>query len=43
MPEMPEVESLVQFLRPRCVGEVIARVDLAAFREAGRGHQRQQL
>jgi formamidopyrimidine-DNA glycosylase len=31
MPEMPEVESLVQFLRPRCVGEVIARVDLAAF------------
>ena len=28
---MPEVESLVRFLRERCVGKTIARVDLAAF------------
>ncbi|HLT60876.1 MAG TPA: DNA-formamidopyrimidine glycosylase family protein [Microlunatus sp.] len=31
MPEMPEVESLVRFLRPACVGRVIARIDLVAF------------
>ncbi|MFC7619972.1 Fpg/Nei family DNA glycosylase [Microlunatus sp. GCM10028923] len=31
MPEMPEVESLVRFLRPVCVGRTIARVDLVAF------------
>ena len=31
MPEMPEVESLARFLTDRCVGRVIARVDLAAF------------
>ena len=28
---MPEVESLAQFLTERCVGHVIARIDLAAF------------
>jgi formamidopyrimidine-DNA glycosylase len=31
MPEMPEVESLAQFLTQRCVGRVIARVELVAF------------
>ncbi len=31
MPEMPEVESLARFLTDKCVGQVIARVDLAAF------------
>jgi len=31
MPEMPEVESLAQFLTERCVGRVIARVELLAF------------
>ncbi|WP_152360927.1 DNA-formamidopyrimidine glycosylase family protein [Microlunatus speluncae] len=31
MPEMPEVESLVRFLRPVCIGRVIAQVDLVAF------------
>jgi formamidopyrimidine-DNA glycosylase len=31
MPEMPEVESLAQFLSGRCVGRVIARVELVAF------------
>ncbi|GAB3765366.1 Fpg/Nei family DNA glycosylase [Microlunatus parietis] len=31
MPEMPEVESLVRFLRPVCIGRTIARVDLVAF------------
>ncbi|WP_091408442.1 Fpg/Nei family DNA glycosylase [Friedmanniella luteola] len=31
MPEMPEVESLAVFLRQRCVGRVIARVELTAF------------
>ena len=31
MPEMPEVESLARFLTERCVGHVIARIDLAAF------------
>jgi formamidopyrimidine-DNA glycosylase len=31
MPEMPEVESLAQFLTERCVGRVIARVELVAF------------
>src|SRR5690242_13382287 len=31
MPEMPEVESLARFLSEKCVGRVIARVDLAAF------------
>jgi formamidopyrimidine-DNA glycosylase len=31
MPEMPEVESLTRFLTEKCVGRVIARVDLAAF------------
>ncbi len=31
MPEMPEVESLAQFLREHCVGHAIARIDLAAF------------
>ena len=28
---MPEVESLVRFLRPACIGRVIAQVDLVAF------------
>ena len=28
---MPEVESLARFLTERCVGHVIARIDLAAF------------
>jgi formamidopyrimidine-DNA glycosylase len=28
---MPEVESLVRFLRERCIGRTVARVDLAAF------------
>jgi len=28
---MPEVESLARFLTERCVGRVIARIDLAAF------------
>ena len=28
---MPEVESLALFLTERCVGRVIARIDLAAF------------
>ena len=28
---MPEVESLARFLAAKCVGQVIARVDLAAF------------
>ncbi len=31
MPEMPEVESLAQFLRERCVGRAIARIELTAF------------
>jgi formamidopyrimidine-DNA glycosylase len=31
MPEMPEVESLAQFLTERCVGRVVARVELVAF------------
>ncbi|MFW6600403.1 Fpg/Nei family DNA glycosylase [Propionibacteriaceae bacterium Y2011] len=31
MPEMPEVESLRQFLTQRCVGHAIAQVDLAAI------------
>jgi formamidopyrimidine-DNA glycosylase len=31
MPEMPEVESLAQFLTQHCVGRVIARVELVAF------------
>ena len=31
MPEMPEVESLARFLTERCVGHVIARVELTAF------------
>ena len=31
MPEMPEVESLARFLTARCVGHVIARVELTAF------------
>src|SRR3954469_1976060 len=31
MPEMPEVESLAQFLTQRCVGRVIARVELTNF------------
>ena len=31
MPEMPEVESLANFLTDRCVGHSIARIDLAAF------------
>jgi len=31
MPEMPEVESLAQFLTQKCVGRVIARIDLVAF------------
>jgi formamidopyrimidine-DNA glycosylase len=31
MPEMPEVESLAHFLTERCVGRVIARVELVAF------------
>jgi formamidopyrimidine-DNA glycosylase len=31
MPEMPEVESLARFLTDKCVGHVIARIDLAAF------------
>jgi formamidopyrimidine-DNA glycosylase len=31
MPEMPEVESLARFLTQKCVGRVIARIDLVAF------------
>ena len=31
MPEMPEVESLAQFLTERCVGRAVARVELVAF------------
>ena len=31
MPEMPEVESLAQFLTSRCVGRVVARIELVAF------------
>ena len=31
MPELPEVEALVSFLRDRAVGRVVARIDLAAF------------
>ena len=31
MPEMPEVESLARFLTERCVGHVIARIELTAF------------
>ncbi len=31
MPEMPEVESLREFLVERCVGKVVARAELAAF------------
>ncbi len=31
MPELPEVEALVGFLRERTVGQVIARVDIAAI------------
>jgi formamidopyrimidine-DNA glycosylase len=31
MPELPEVESLVAFLRERAVGRVVARVDVAAI------------
>ena len=30
MPEMPEVESLAQFLTERCVGRAVARVELVA-------------
>jgi len=31
MPEMPEVDALVSFLRERCVGAVVADVELASF------------
>ncbi len=31
MPELPEVEALVEFLRERAVGRVVARVDIAAI------------
>ena len=31
MPEMPEVESLARFLTQKCVGHMIARIDLVAF------------
>jgi formamidopyrimidine-DNA glycosylase len=31
MPEMPEVESLARFLSEKCVGRVIARIELTAF------------
>jgi formamidopyrimidine-DNA glycosylase len=31
MPEMPEVESLARFLNQKCVGRIIARIDLVAF------------
>jgi formamidopyrimidine-DNA glycosylase len=31
VPELPEVEALVGFLRERTVGSVVARVDVAAF------------
>ncbi len=31
MPEMPEVESLARFLTERCVGHVIAQIELTAF------------
>ena len=31
MPELPEVESLAQFLREHAVGAVVGRVDVAAF------------
>ena len=31
MPELPEVEALVDFLRERAVGRVVARVDVASI------------
>lgn len=31
MPEMPEVDALVGFLRERCVGAVVADIELASF------------
>ncbi|GII95843.1 Fpg/Nei family DNA glycosylase [Sinosporangium siamense] len=31
MPELPEVESLVEFLREQAVGRVVARVEVVAF------------
>ena len=31
MPELPEVEALVEFLTERAVGRVVARIDVAAF------------
>jgi formamidopyrimidine-DNA glycosylase len=31
MPELPEVESLAQFLAERCTGRIVERVDLAAI------------
>ncbi|RYY44885.1 MAG: Fpg/Nei family DNA glycosylase, partial [Actinomycetales bacterium] len=31
MPEMPEVDALVVFLRERAVGAVLADVELASF------------
>ena len=31
MPELPEVEGLVEFLRERTAGRVVARIDVAAI------------
>src|SRR3954464_6367816 len=31
MPELPEVEALVSFLTEHCVGQVVARVDVATI------------
>ena len=31
MPELPEVEALVSFLAEHCVGQVVARVDVASI------------
>ncbi|RLV56109.1 Fpg/Nei family DNA glycosylase [Aeromicrobium phragmitis] len=31
MPEMPEVDALVGFLREKCVGAVVAEIELASF------------
>ena len=31
MPELPEVEALVLFLTEHCVGQVVARVDVASI------------
>ena len=31
MPELPEVEALVSFLTEHCVGQVVARVDVASI------------